>query len=61
MISLLEAKKILGKLADNVSDTDLEQDIQLANLFKNIFFSFYITNRNRKNKDFFSLNKNTLQ
>ena len=34
-----EARKILGEENTNISDEDLEEDIRVAELLKNIFFS----------------------
>lgn len=38
-LTVAQARKILGKDAEGVSDTDLEKDIEVARLFKDIFFS----------------------
>lgn len=34
----MEARKLLGKDAENVSDFELQQDIETAELLKDIFF-----------------------
>jgi hypothetical protein len=36
-----QARRVLGKEVQNVSDEDLEQDIQAAELLKNFFFGYY--------------------
>ena len=41
-----EARKLLGTEADNISDEQLQKEIDTANLFKNAFFDYL---RNRKN------------
>ena len=37
-MTLSEARKILGKMAIGMSDTEIEQDIETATLFKELFF-----------------------
>lgn len=37
-ITIKQARKILGKLAENVSDADLESEIKAADLLKTLFF-----------------------
>jgi len=32
------ARKILGKMAKNMTDAEIEQDIEVATLFKDLFF-----------------------
>lgn len=38
-LTVSQARKILGKDAEGISDTDLEKDIETATFFKDIFFS----------------------
>ena len=45
-LTLKQARKILGKDAQNVSDAVLESDIQTATLLKDLFFDFYNKRRN---------------
>ncbi len=47
-INLRKARKILGKLAENISDDELEKELQTARLLKDLFFSF--NTRNKKPK-----------
>lgn len=37
-LTLLQARKVLGKIARNVPDEILLEDIEVAELFKNIYF-----------------------
>lgn len=46
-LTVAQARKILGKDAEGVSDTDLEKDIEVARLFKDIFFSKEIKSPSR--------------
>jgi len=39
ILTIAQARKVLGKDADGVSDTDLEKDIEAATFLKDIFFS----------------------
>ena len=38
-LTLTKARKILGKLAEGVSDADLEQEMKTAQLLKMLYFS----------------------
>ncbi|NTU47037.1 hypothetical protein HGA88_05410 [Candidatus Roizmanbacteria bacterium] len=38
-LTLTKARKILGKLAEDVSDADLEQEMKTAQLLKMLYFS----------------------
>jgi len=33
-----QARKILGKVAESMSDAEIEQDIEVANFLKDLFF-----------------------
>lgn len=37
-MTIKEARKILGTLSDNISDNELEQDIEASTLLKDLFF-----------------------
>lgn len=52
-ITINQARKILGNLASDVSDEELQQDIETAELLKTLFFS---TSKVRIQKTY---NKNT--
>ena len=45
-MTIKEARKILGSLATNLSDSEIEQDIKTAEILKNLFFSFQIKSNN---------------
>lgn len=49
--TISQAKRILGKDAHGVSDSDLELDIETATLFHDIFFDQHIKSRTRLAKD----------
>jgi len=38
-MTIKQARKFLGKLSENVSDDQIEQEIKMAQLLKTIFFS----------------------
>jgi len=38
-LTLNKARKILGKIADGISDVQLEQEIQSAELLKTLYFN----------------------
>lgn len=42
-MTIKQARKMLGKLADNISDEELEKEIKAAELLKTIFFQFIKT------------------
>lgn len=46
-LTLKNARKILGKDAQNVSDEDLEKDIETATLLKNLFFDNFMNKRKK--------------
>ena len=46
-MTIKEARRILGKAAQGVSDADLQSDIETATLFKDIFFSLHTRKLNR--------------
>lgn len=48
-LTIEKARRILGKLADNVPDEQLEQDIKAAEVIKNLFFQKYITAKKATN------------
>ena len=37
-MTIRQARQILGKLANNISDVELERDIKVAELLKNLYF-----------------------
>lgn len=37
-MTVAKARKILGKMAKNMTDAEIEQDIEVATLFKDLFF-----------------------
>ncbi len=41
-ITLKQARKLLGKIAENISDEELEKDIKTAELLKAIYFNITI-------------------
>lgn len=45
-LTIKQARRILGKEAQGVSDTDLERDIETATLLKDLFFDNYTKSRN---------------
>ncbi len=44
-MTIKEARKILGRKAKDLSDEELQQDIDAAELLKEIFFSLYLSKR----------------
>jgi hypothetical protein len=40
--SITKARKVLGNLADSISDEQLQNDILVAEVMKNLFFQFYM-------------------
>lgn len=52
-LTITQAKKILGKAAEGISDEQLEQDIRAAELLKNLYFQQVL----RKNLPQSSYNK----
>lgn len=45
MTTILEARKILGKLAKNLSDEEIQKDIDSATLLKDLFFEKILHDR----------------
>jgi len=45
-MTLGEAKRVLGKEANDVSDEELEKEIEIANLLKDLFFDKIIKGNN---------------
>ncbi len=43
-MTIKQARKILGKLAEGISDEDIERDIKVAGVLKSLFFSKYSKN-----------------
>lgn len=41
-LTINQARRILGKDAHGVSDAELEHDIQVATLFHDLFFGFFL-------------------
>ncbi len=48
-MTIKQAKKLLGKLADNISDKELEQEIKTSELLKTLYFSSILSNNNSTN------------
>lgn len=44
-LTINQARRILGKDAQGVSDFDLERDIETATLFHDLFYGWYTQNR----------------
>lgn len=44
-MTIKQARTILGKLAIDISDEELEKDIEAATLLKDLFFDRYIERR----------------
>jgi len=42
-MTISQARKILGKMADKISDEEILEDIKTAELLKNLFFIKYST------------------
>jgi hypothetical protein len=55
-LTITRARKILGTLANNVSDEALEQEIKVAEMLKNLFFSSYT--RHQANAGAKTINQN---
>jgi len=47
-MTINQARKILGKDALNLTDQEVERDMQTAELFKNLFFNKLLTNLHSK-------------
>lgn len=47
-MTIKQARKLLGKMAESLSDEELEKEIQSANLLKELFF--ILSARNQKTK-----------
>ena len=45
-VTVNQARRVLGKDAQGVSDADLERDIETATFLKDLFFDNYTKNRN---------------
>ena len=48
-ITIKNARKMLGRLAENISDNELDEEIQTAKLLKDLFFA--INARHKKSKN----------
>lgn len=46
-LTIKQARRVLGKDAHGVSDTDLMRDIETANLLKDLFFDYHLKSRNQ--------------
>lgn len=46
MLTINQARRVLGKDAQGVSDAELERDIETATFLKDLFFADYIKSRN---------------
>ena len=42
VFSIAKARKMLGSLADNVSDEQIQKDTLVAEVIKNLFFQLYV-------------------
>lgn len=49
-LTVKHARKILGKLAENISDVDLEMEIKAAELLKVLYFSHSSSNNKTHGK-----------
>lgn len=48
-LTLIHARKILGKLAENVSDEEISMEIKVAELLKTLYFNNSMSNNKSKN------------
>ena len=46
-----EARKVLGKLGENMSDTDVVSELEAASLLKDLFFKMYKEGLKKYNSD----------
>lgn len=46
-LTLKSARKLLGKTVENVSDEELQKDIDTATLLKDFFFDAYLKDRKK--------------
>lgn len=44
-LTIKQARRVLGKDAQGVSDAELERDIEAAAMFKDLFFDYHTKNR----------------
>lgn len=42
-LTIEKARHILGKLADNLTDEEIERDLKVAETLKNLFFQSYVS------------------
>lgn len=54
-MTIKRARKILGKIADNLTDEEIKRDIQTAEILKSLFFNNYLS----QNKSKSAYNKNS--
>lgn len=47
-MTIKQARKLLGKMADSVSDEELKKEIETANLLKEFYFNFRARNQKVK-------------
>ncbi|MGI5828421.1 MAG: hypothetical protein ACOX6V_05375 [Patescibacteria group bacterium] len=46
-LTIKQARRVLGKDSQGVSDADLMRDIETATLLKDLFFDFHLKSRNQ--------------
>jgi len=46
MLTIKEARKVLGKKSDEMTEEELIREIESANLLKELFFKQFIINKN---------------
>lgn len=51
IMTINQARKILGNLANNLSDDEIIKEIQVAEILKTLFFKFYTKNKTKKYLD----------
>jgi hypothetical protein len=50
-LTIAKARKILGQLADGISDEQLEKELEVANLLKTIYFNHNRSRNASKNSE----------
>lgn len=48
-LTVARARKILGKLSESISDEEIEKDINVAEMLKNLFFNQYLKQKTIQN------------
>ena len=54
-LTIGKARLILGKLAENLPDDEIDRDIKVAEILSSLFFQYYIPTKKQPN----NYNKNT--